>query len=69
MAAYVAIGGGGSSWVPVLVAVQIAQNVVLAVLRLGEGPVTLEGLPALEVVHYLPDVAWYVSLPVLDATR
>ena len=60
---------GGSSWVPVLVAAQIAQKVVLVVPRIGEGHAALEMPPALEVVHCLPAVAWYASLPVLGAVR
>ena len=54
---------------PVLVAAQIAQKVVLVVLRIGEGPAAREGPPTLEVVHCSPAVAWYASSSVLGATR
>ena len=47
-AEYAVIAGGGSSWVPVRVAVQTAQQVVMVLLH------TDKGLHALDVIHCLP---------------
>ena len=60
---------GGSSWVPVLAAAHTVQKVVRVVPRIGEGLAVLAWEPALEVVNYLPAVAWLASTPVLGVVR